>query len=183
MNPFQQIKSEIVRAVNKVRKDLPRIVGKTAVDHYKENFDKEGFVNGGVEKWKDVKRRDSKSPWYGFEYKGDRATYRLKKRKGAKGYQSGGRNKTNFSNAATKRKILSGSTHELKRSLRYVAGTDQVAIVSDKPYAEVQNEGGPIKIFGRGSVILPARPFVGESIELDKKISDETDKLMDNLFK
>ena len=30
--------------------DAPRHVGKMAVNHFKENFTKEGFVNGGLQK-------------------------------------------------------------------------------------------------------------------------------------
>ncbi len=34
-----------------IRSDAPRIVGKMGVDHFKENFDKEGFVNNGLHPW------------------------------------------------------------------------------------------------------------------------------------
>ncbi len=34
-----------------IRKDAPRIVGKMGVEHFKENFDKEGFVNNGLHPW------------------------------------------------------------------------------------------------------------------------------------
>ncbi|WP_297096407.1 phage virion morphogenesis protein [uncultured Draconibacterium sp.] len=38
-----------------IRNDAPRIVGKMGVDHFKENFDKEGFVNNGLQKWPERK--------------------------------------------------------------------------------------------------------------------------------
>ena len=34
-----------------IRHDAPRIIGKMGVDHFKENFDKEGFVNNGLRPW------------------------------------------------------------------------------------------------------------------------------------
>ncbi len=40
-----------------IAKDAPRHIGKIAVDHYKENFNQEGFINGGLQKWREVKRR------------------------------------------------------------------------------------------------------------------------------
>ena len=43
-------------------KDLPRIVGKLATDHYRENFIKGGFVNNGIQRWKPSLRLSSDSP-------------------------------------------------------------------------------------------------------------------------
>jgi phage gpG-like protein len=37
--------------------DAPVIMGKNAVDHFTENFQQEGFVNNGLQKWDEVKRR------------------------------------------------------------------------------------------------------------------------------
>ncbi len=144
---------------------IAREIGNEAVRHFKDNFRQEGFVDNGIHKWKEVKRRDPSSRWYGFEYRGQR------KQKG-KGKP---KQKANFSQSATQRRILTGSSGELQDSLRYkvnpASGANvSVSITSDKPYAVVQNEGGPIKVFGKASAILPARPFVGHSKELDGKI-------------
>jgi len=35
-----------------IENKLPRLIGKHAVDHFRENFTKGGFVNGGLQKWK-----------------------------------------------------------------------------------------------------------------------------------
>lgn len=152
---------------------IAREVGNEAVRYFKENFRLEGFQNGGLKKWKDVKRRDPSSPWYGFEYKGERARKASEK----KGKRKKQRVRLNFSRAATNRKILTGPTGELQRSLKYrvnpAGGSDvSVSITSDKPYAVVHNEGGTIRVFGKHSVRLPARPFVGYSKELDNKIDE-----------
>lgn len=182
------IEKEIGRKVNElarwVKNDLPRLAGKTAVDHFSENFDKEGFVNGGLNKWPKVKRRDADSPWYGFDYIGEKRTsYAFKRdKKTGKSYKSDKQKKLNFSRNATQRKILNGSTHELQRSLRYVVGAGSVSITSDKPYAAVQNNGGSIRVFGKKAVQLPARPFVGESLELDQKIDKIIDDKLNELF-
>lgn len=151
-------------------------IGNEAVRHFKDNFRQEGFVDNGIHKWKEVKRRDPSSRWYGFEYKGERrADYPVKY--GKKGKRLKSTKRLNYSPAATQRKILTGSSGELQDSLRYkvnpASGANvSVSITSDKPYAVVQNEGGPIKVFGKASTILPARPFVGHSKELDVKIEE-----------
>lgn len=167
------------------KNDLPRIVGKEAVDHFRENFNKEGFVDNGLHKWSNVKRRDQSSPWYGFDYKGEKRTsYAFKRdKKTGKSIKDKKQIKLNFSKAATQRKILNGSSHELQNSLRYIANSGQVTITSDKSYAAIQNDGGTIRIFGKGSARLPARPFVGDSKELSDKIDQIIDNKLDQIFK
>lgn len=125
------------------KNSLPKIVGREAVAHFKENFDQEGFVDNGLKKWKDVKRRDPSSKWYGFDYKGEkRVSYRFKRdRKTGKTYKVKQQKKLNFSKAATIRKILSGSSGDLRKSIRYIPKSGKVSITSDKPYAYVQNYG------------------------------------------
>ena len=170
-----------IREANRwVERDLPRLVGKTAVNHFKRNFELEGFQNGSLAKWKEVKRRDPSSPWYGFHYKGEnrkKVPYKLTK----KGKRSKSQRKLNFSQAATQWNILHNSG-ELQDSLRYEPGPACVTITSDKPYAAVQNDGGMIKVFGKRSVRLPARPFVGESKELNERISRLIDDKINKLF-
>ena len=61
--------------LQKVQHDLPIIMGKTAVDHFRENFKLGGFMNNGLQKWADVERCKSDSPWYGFDYKGEKRTF------------------------------------------------------------------------------------------------------------
>lgn len=185
---MEPIDKEIGRKVEEIarwaKNDLPRLAGKTAVDHFSANFDKEGFVNGGLQKWPDVKRRDASSPWYGFDYTGEKRTsYAFRRdRKTGKTRKADKQKKLNFSRNATQRKVLNGSTHELQRSLRYVVGNGAVSITSDKPYAAIQNDGGTIRVFGRQAVQLPARPFVGESRELDEKIDRIIDNKLNEVF-
>lgn len=166
------------------RDDLPRQVGKTAVDLFRENFTKEGFTDGGVKKWKEVKRRIPQSGWYGFEYKGEKRTAYAFSRdhKTGRTRKAKKQRKLNFSRAATTRKILNGRTHELQDSLRYEPAGGGVAITSDKPYAAVQNDGGNIRVFGKRTVRLAARPFVGPSKELDNQIKGLVDDGLRKIF-
>ena len=158
--------------------DIAREIGNEAVRHFKDNFRQEGFVDNGVHKWKEVKRRDPSSPWYGFEYRGQR-------RQKGKGKST---KRLNYSPAATKRKILTGSSRELQDSLRYkvnpsIGENIFLSITSDKPYASLQNEGGRIRVFGKASAIVPARPFVGNSKELNDKIDRIVQERVDALFR
>lgn len=176
-------KLEEARAWSK--NDLPRIAGKEAVDHFRDNFNKEGFVDNGLHKWPNVKRRDPASPWYGFDYKGEKRTsYAFKRnKKTGKTFKDGKQKKLNFSKAATQRKILNGPSHELQDSLRYIADSGRVTITSDKPYAAIQNDGGIVKVFGKDPAQLPARPFVGDSKELSDKIDQIIDNKLNQIFR
>ena len=171
---------DFIKELNKIekviKKDAPTIIGVEAVNHFSKNFDKQGFDG---KKWKDVKRRDSSSAWYGFQYgaktpppdshpKRKGAVKKYKKRKtGAT---------TNFSPVATQTPVLSSQRSELENSLYFKATSKKVSIKSDKEYAEVHNEGGKIKVFGKKSVTLPKRQFIGKSKELDSKIHQKLTK-------
>jgi phage gpG-like protein len=57
-NEFSRYLIEAQREIQQyINEDAPVIIGKTAVDHFTENFQQEGFVDGGVQKWQEVKRR------------------------------------------------------------------------------------------------------------------------------
>ena len=55
--PFKEIQLEIERYV---RDTFPRKAGKMAVDHIRENFRREGYVDGGLHKWWDPVRKRKK---------------------------------------------------------------------------------------------------------------------------
>lgn len=184
-NLSSDMQKKIQRLGNAMKNNLPVIVGKIAVDQFRENFRQGGFVNGGLKKWADVKRRDSASPWYGFEYKGEKRTsYKLTRdRKTGKTRKAEKQSRLNFSATATMRNPLCSKRMELYNSLRYIVRGGDVAVVSDKPYAEVQNNGGTIKVFGKHPVKLPARPFAGQSNELDNKVENEIVNMMNQILK
>jgi phage gpG-like protein len=58
---IKQLPGDLRKSMNSISQyianDAPRHVGKMAKDHFTENFDKEGFVDEDLHKWKEVKRR------------------------------------------------------------------------------------------------------------------------------
>ena len=184
-NPISEINKRVKIFI---REDLPKIAGKMAEDEFRENFQRQGFRNNGITPWKDVKRRDSKSAWYGFQYKGERRTsiaIRKNKRTG-KYARSKKQRKLNFSLAATERRILVGPGSNLMNSIRVREATSsRVVIGSDLPYSEVHNEGGYIRIFGKKKVKLSKRQFIGESRELmnelEQKLLLNIDRIVDSV--
>ncbi len=51
---LQNIASSVKSAIEN---ELPTVVGRMAVDHFKENFQNEGFTDNSLEPWQEVKRR------------------------------------------------------------------------------------------------------------------------------
>ncbi|MBW6489744.1 MAG: phage virion morphogenesis protein [Lentimicrobium sp.] len=82
--------------------------------------------------------------------------------------------------AAKKRKILTGKTGDLGRSIKYETGSAQVTIYSDVPYAAVHNEGLRA---GRGKGFqMPKRQFIGDSLEVDEMIEREIDNVLNQIL-
>ena len=83
--------------------------------------------------------------------------------------------------AAGKRKILTGPTGNLGRSIQFIPRDGSVTVESDLPYSEAHNEG--TNNAGRShNVRIPQRQFIGESPELtaaiEKIIEDEIYKAL-----
>ena len=183
-NPLPEIEKKVLKYI---RNDLPRIAGKMAVDEFRENFRRQGFRNNGITPWPDVRRRDKSSPWDGFQYKGERRTSvrYIRDRKTGKTRRSKTQRKLNFSNAATRRGILIGPGANLMNSISVrERSPSQVIVGTDLPYAEVHNEGGYIRVFGKAVRKLPKRQFIGESRELmdeiEKKYLKDIDRIVDS---
>lgn len=131
----------------------PTIAARVAVEYFKNSFQTESWER---KKWKDVKRRTS-------------------------GFTRG---------AASMRKILTG-TGDLGRSIEQDAsrtGKGQAVVHtnpskfanSQKIYAAVHNEGLRA---GRGKGFkMPKRQFMGESIELNKRIINELQRMLQTLI-
>lgn len=184
-NPISEINK---RVEHFIQHDLPRIAGKMGEDEFRENFHREGFRNNGIRPWPEVKRRKKDSPWYGFQYKGERRTSVAvrKDKKTGKYMRSKKQRKLNFSQAATQRRILTGPDSNLMNSIRVrEASPGRVVIGTDLPYAEVHNEGGYIRIFGKKKVKVPRRQFIGESRELmdelEKALLERVDVIVDSV--
>lgn len=143
------------RALNQLlEKKLPEIIGRMAVKRFKENFQNESF---GRKHWKEVKRRQST-------------------------WQRGGKEiKNPIKGAAKTRKILTGSTGDLGRSIDYDTSKGKVTISSDLIYAAVHNYGLRA---GRGKgFVMPQRQFIGDDPELLKDIKNEIEKEINIILK
>ncbi|MCT4559820.1 MAG: hypothetical protein N4A41_00430 [Crocinitomicaceae bacterium] len=172
---------KIYRFINSLerylKEDVYTVIGVEAVNHFQDSFHNQGFTDKGLRKWKDVKRRQPSSSWYGFQYKSK------VRRPGTKQRKDGAI--TNFSPAATKRPILSGTTQELLNSIEFRSYPSQkrVVIFSDVEYAKIHNEGGPMRVFGKGNAIMPKRKFIGESQVLIRKIQRKVDRDINHIIK
>ena len=103
--------------------EIRDMFGTEAVNHFKQSFQDEGFTDETTQKWKDVKRRDPESEWYGHDG------------------QTG-----KFSSTRASDKILRGRTDELKNAISYSKTDDGARITNDKPYAAVHQFGLPVVI-------------------------------------
>jgi phage gpG-like protein len=153
---LEKLQRDLKKAISS---EIPRRAGKAGVDYFRESFVTESF--DGV-KWPAVKRRDPGSKWYGFQYKG----------KGS----------PRFSAAATRRRVLTGSTGELGDSINYIVRPFATIFRSDKPYAKVHNEGLMAKVFGKHPFKMKKRQFMGPAKQLDKKVDKIVDDAIDRAF-
>jgi phage gpG-like protein len=108
-------------------------------------------------------------------------------------------NPVDSSNAGATRKILTGETGNLGRSIDYKVGTGKVVIFSDVKYAKIHNQGGRIsgtftvreytrkngqKVRSHSRTVnttIPQRRFMGHSRELRDLILSELKRKIDSL--
>lgn len=150
---IDELKTRIREKISEINRykeqDLPDVVGTEAVNHYRESFRKEGFTDQTLQPWKEVKRRDPTSHWYGFDPD----------------------SKKRFSPTRAADKILTGDSKELQNSITYVKRPGRVTVYTDKVYAAVHQFGQQAKIFGKKAFKMPARPFIGRSKVLEANIA------------
>lgn len=118
-------------------KDAPMVAANVAASLFKENFQKEGFFGG---KWSEVDRRTG-------GHINQRGRY-------VKNYAKG---------ADRSRKILTGKTGDLGRSIKKEVARGNATVYSDTKYGAYHNDGAKN---------LPQRQFIGEHPALDKAIMD-----------
>lgn len=129
---------------------LKKTVGEEAVDHYKQGFYDGGFTDSVLNPWKEVERRKPDSPWYGH-------SGQLRK----------------YSPERTTANILEGEKAELREAITFKYLPNGVRIVNEKPYAAVHQYGLPAKIYGKKPFKMPARPFIGRSKVMIRKINEK----------
>jgi phage gpG-like protein len=170
---------------------IPQLVGEMLVDGFRESFDLQRFNDAGAEPWKEVKRRQTGNPWYGFSYvPGGGANYRVPA--GSRGNYPSGKarqygtrgGKTNFSPRASTRAILLGNGSVNLRDSIYLrsARRGYIVVASDQPHAQVHNEGGSSRIFGRTAFTMPRRQFMGTSTRLNQKAKDIIDLVIKRIL-
>ena len=165
MKHFQNINDKLSRIENYLHNQALDIIGIEAIKHFQDSFTNEGFTDTNIVKWDNVKRKDSASPWYGFKYGGTGARPGVKRRKQ--------NSITNNSDAATQRPILSGETQELINAFEYEKKGTSVTIYNTKPYAQIHNEGGTMKVFNKRTAKMPQRQFMGRSAVLRAHLRKE----------
>lgn len=183
MADFEKIHKKIKRLKSFIENDVGEIIGTEAVRDAKENFERQSFDG---KRWKDVKRRDPNSTWYGFKYGSNSdVPSNHARRRGAKGKYTRRKSSstTNYSPTATKTPILSSQESNLENSIQYRVGRNYVLIYSDLPYAEVHQNGGTVKVFGKKSVKMPKRQFMGMTKKLRKKINNKIDAKINAILK
>jgi Phage virion morphogenesis family. len=160
---FQKRIAKMSRDLKKaVNKDIPRKVAKAAVRAFKDNFRNEGFFG---EKWEEVQRRKTKT----VKYKTKTGKVKTKTVKIGKG-------------AAGRRKILTGSTADLGKSIKSKVEGTTITVYSDLPYSAAHNEG--TNNAGRGhKTKIPKRQFIGDHPELQKIIQNEIEQNLNDIFK
>lgn len=135
-----------------VNDDAPIIVGKIASDFFTENFDRQGFLNNGLHKWDDVKRRQ-----------------RASTKGAAKGWAilTGGTGNLKRGNS-----YIAG--------IGQVVIYNDARSPSGFAYGIVHNRG--VNNAGRSrNVTIPKRQFMGDSKELGDLINAEIERKLNEL--
>ena len=145
-----------------IEKACARILQKVANEvslMIKDNFLNESFFGN---RWKEVNRRK----WHKQKFK-------------TKSGHTKQRTIPPVRGAAGRRRILTGSTGNLRRSIRYKIEGNTLTIYSDAIYAKIHNEGG---MAGRGlKVRIPKRQFIGDHPRLRAKIAEIVENELKNL--
>ncbi len=148
-----------------ILKQLPKVVGVEAKRYSDLAFQKQAWDGTP---WKPrkprgnvVNRRSRKK-----SKRGDRTMYRFNKW---------------VAQDANRALLVKGKGYNLKRSRRVIVSTNTVQLVSDKPYAQIHNEGG--RVGRKKGGIMPKRQFFGFTRETENKVKAWMGGQMKGLFK
>ena len=172
------------------RRKMPVIVGAMAQSHYKDNFRKGGFVNNGLNKWKPPKRLSSGSKSAGSNYPtltsgrnhlmnsikyvpGDARVKIVDNVDHASIHNEGGTINSN-PEVTPKMRKFAWAQYYAAGGGKKGADSKPLPLTDDaerwKRLALTKKKKLKIKI------TMPKRQFIGESEELNKKISDKWDE-------
>ena len=166
---------------------MPRLIGDMLVDAFRKSWQLQRFNDVGSPPWPEVKRRIPGSPWYGFNYKSNSRMPGGSRCTTGKGnpFKPGSRGgSSNFTATATTRNILLGWGSAALRDSIFVAQAagGKVIVATDKPYAQVHNEGGKIRVFGKATAILPKRQFMGQSVTAEAQARQMITKVINKIM-
>jgi phage gpG-like protein len=165
-----------------IESKLPRMVGKTAVDHFKDNFYKGGFVDNGLSKWKEPLRYKANGKYadakYGtllsarnelfnsITYTAGNGTVTISSDKEyAEIHNEGGQINSVIPITDKMRKFAWAKHYETKQKDSKWKG---LALTKKKSINH--------------SVDMPQRRFIGESAELNQKIQTLIEKELEKIF-
>ncbi|QKX04873.1 phage morphogenesis protein [Aquimarina sp. TRL1] len=158
----EAIKHKAKRVAEFLAREGIEIVIVEEENHIQENFQNEGFTDGGVEKWKKRKTEDKKGR--------DITRYRTNRR-GKRG------NKTAYGRKNEGRAILTGhgtGGDKLRYSYKSSKSGNKATFTSDKAYAEIHNEG-------KGN--MHKRKHIGAAKSKTAKINRKVKKGLDKILK
>jgi phage gpG-like protein len=128
-----------------IKRDALPLAANIAVERFKENFETESFFG---DKWQEVQRRISGT-----------TTYKAVHKKHPKD---------------TERKILTGRTGNLRRSVDKRIEGDTAIVYSDTVYGKYHNDG-------EGK--LPRRQFIGSNSGMEQEIKEKLEQELDRIFR
>jgi phage gpG-like protein len=152
----------ILKHFKAILNKAPKVVGRMAVDHFKQNFEVQGFVNNGLQKWPERKKR--------------------KKDKGRAILVKSGnlRDSIDIVSADTQHIVIGtnmpyaklhnegGTIHRSSMSRLYIQNRFKAGKNKGKfKKGTTRGKGGTIKAY---DIKIPKRQFIGNSKELNDKI-------------
>jgi len=144
---------------------LPRLVGKHAVDHFKENFQKGGFVNKVLHKW-DTPKRYKEAGKYAYQKYGTLLSAR-KELYNSITYRAG------FGIVVILSDKEYAQIHNEGGTINHPGGTPYFYDKKKKQLTYVSKAKGEIMKLPKTQahkIEMPKRQFIGESYELNLKI-------------
>lgn len=143
-----QLKHLEARLRHTLSSDVPRIAGKVAVDFFKQSFLQEGFMDTGLQRWPEVKRRQDP------RVRGARATRRIL--------------------TGDTGDLGESLTYRIRTPSEVVVKAEAYS-KNGFNYAPVHNSGATDAGRHR-NVVIPKRQFMGPSKTLDNLIMEEIDR-------
>lgn len=159
---LRELQKKLNEVANFVQNDATKILEAEGLKFIQQNFQDEGFNDGSLEKWQARKTTDKRGR--------DITRYRTN-RVGKKGALN------RYGSKIKDRPILTGHNtggNKLRHSFKSRRDRQKVTFYTYKKYAKRHNEG----LQG-----MPQRRFMGKSKTLDKNISKEITRVLDEIFK